>query len=104
VPSEDALYHEARHGDMRPEVAHALRQALYLVLLLAAPPALAAMAVGAVSAALQTATQVRERSLSSVPKVVAALLAFALAGPWIGTQAQAFLRAMLEAVPALGRP
>ncbi len=88
---------------MKPEIAHALRQALYLVLILSAPPALAAMGVGAVMAFVQTATQVRERSLSSVPKVIAALVALALAGPWIGSQAQAFLRAMLEAVPALGR-
>ena len=88
---------------MRPEIAHALRQALYLALLLSAPPVLAAVAAGTVMAFLQTATQLRERSLSSVPKVIAALVALAVAGPWIGAQAQAFLRAMLEAVPALGR-
>jgi len=48
-------------------------------------------------------TQVRERSLSTVPRIVAALLALALAGPWIAMRLEAFLRAVLEAVPALGR-
>jgi flagellar biosynthetic protein FliQ len=79
--------------------AHALREALLLVLVLAAPPL---VAVFAVSVALQAVTQVRERSLSTVPRIVAALLALALSGPWIAMRLTAFMRAVLEAVPALG--
>ena len=87
---------------MTPAMAHALRQALYLVLLLSAPPVLAVLAVGVATAFLQTATQLRDRTISSVPKVVAAMLALAAAGPWIGAQLGSFLRAVLQAVPALG--
>jgi flagellar biosynthesis protein FliQ len=83
--------------------AHALREALLLVLVLAAPPLVAVVAVGVASGVLQTVTQVRERSLSAVPRIVAALVALALAGPWISARLVAFLRAVLEAVPALGR-
>ena len=60
--------------------------------------------VGLASGVLQAVTQVRERSLSTVPRIVAALVALALAGPWIATRLEAFLRAVLEAVPALAAP
>ena len=83
--------------------AYALREAFLLVLVLAAPPLVAVFGVGLMSGVLQAVTQVRERSLSMVPRIVAALVALALAGPWIATRLEAFLRAVLEAVPALGR-
>jgi flagellar biosynthesis protein FliQ len=83
-------------------LAQALREALYLVLVLTAPPLVAVLAVGLLSGILQTVTQVRERSLSTVPRLVAALIALGLAGPWIGARLLAFMRAVLEAVPALG--
>ena len=83
--------------------AEALRQALLLLLTLAAPPLLAVLLVGVASGVVQTLTQVRERSLSVVPRIAAALLALALAGPWIGARLTALLRAVLEAVPAIGR-
>jgi flagellar biosynthesis protein FliQ len=82
---------------------HALREGLMLVLLLSAPPVLAVFVVGVISAILQTATQVKDASVSSVPKLLAGLAALALAGPWIGNQALAFFRAILEAVPTIGR-
>jgi flagellar biosynthetic protein FliQ len=88
---------------MTSALLHALREGLYLVLLLSAPPVLAVLGVGVVSAFLQSATQVRDRSLSSVPKVIAALVALGVAGPWIGGQVLSFARAVLEAVPTIGR-
>jgi flagellar biosynthetic protein FliQ len=83
-------------------LAHALREALYLVLVLAAPPLLAMLGVGIATGILQTVTQVRERSLSTVPRIVAALVALGLTGPWIAARLTAFMRAVLEAVPGLG--
>ena len=83
--------------------AYALREALLLVLVLAAPPLVAVFGLGLVSGIVQAVTQVRERSLSTVPRIVAALVALALAGPWIAVRLEAFLRAVLEAVPALGK-
>jgi flagellar biosynthesis protein FliQ len=81
----------------------ALREALVLVLLCAAPPVLAALAAGVVMGLLQTATQVRDATVSAVPKLIAALIALAVAGPWIGGQVVRFMRAVLEAVPGVGR-
>jgi flagellar biosynthetic protein FliQ len=83
-------------------LAHALREGLYLVLVLSAPPLVAVFAVGLASGILQSVTQVRERSLSTVPRLVAALVALGLTGPWIATRLTAFFHAVLEAVPALG--
>ena len=87
---------------MTPELVHALREGLYLVALLAAPPVLAVFAAGLIAALLQTATRVKEPTLSAAPKIAAALLALAAAGPWIGAQLGSFLSAVLKAVPALG--
>ena len=83
-------------------LASALREALLLLVTLALPPLAAVLVVGVASALLQTVTQVRERTLSTVPRIAAALLALALAGPWIGARLTAFMRAVLEAVPSLG--
>ena len=84
-------------------LASALREALLLLVTLALPPLAAVLVVGVASALLQTVTQVRERTLSTVPRILAALAALALAGPWIGARLTAFMRAVLEAVPSLGR-
>lgn len=88
---------------MTAAILHMVREGLYLVLLLSAPPLVAVLAVGLVSAILQTATQVRDVSLSTVPKIVAALLALAATGPWIGHRVLSFTHAVLEAVPRLGK-
>jgi flagellar biosynthesis protein FliQ len=84
-------------------MTQALREALVLVLLCAAPPVLAVLAAGVLMGLLQTATQVRDATISAVPKIIAALVALAVAGPWIGGQLMRFMRAVLEAVPGLGR-
>jgi flagellar biosynthesis protein FliQ len=89
---------------MSTALVHALREGLYLVLLLAAPPVLAVLAMGVASAFLQTVTRVRDPSLSTVPRLLAALGALVLAGPFIGDQALRFVGAVLAAVPAAAHP
>ena len=88
---------------MSSALANALREGMYLAVMLAAPPVLAVLAAGLVMALVSTFTQVKDASLSSVPKLVAAALALALAGPWIGAQALQFLHAVLAAVPVAAR-
>ncbi len=88
---------------MTDPLAHALREGLYLVILLAAPPLLAAAGAGLVMALLQAAFRVEERAISTAPRIVAALLALAAAGPWIGTELSRFTAAVLAALPAAGR-
>jgi flagellar biosynthetic protein FliQ len=78
-----------------------LREALFLVLACAAPPVLAVLAVGVLAGFVQTATQVRDAAISTVPKILAALVALALAGPWIGGRVASFSRTVFETLPKL---
>jgi len=77
------------------------REAVILVLLLSAPPLLAAMTVGLAAGVLQAATQVQEQTLGVVPRLVAVLVALGIAAPWIGVRMARFGRACLELVPRI---
>jgi flagellar biosynthetic protein FliQ len=89
---------------MGDAVVNALREALYLALLCAAPPLAAAAATGLVMSLAQASMRVEERTLQVVPRLVAALLALAVAGPWIGAELTRFTAAVLAALPAFARP
>jgi len=84
-------------------LASLLREAVMRFAALAAPVLGAVIAVGLVSAIAQSASGLRERSLSSVPKVIAAMAVLVIAGPWIATRWIAFLQSVLAAVPTVGR-
>ncbi len=71
---------------MDPALLHLAREALVVALLVSAPPLGAALAVGAVTGVLQAATQVQEPSIGVVPRLVAVLVALAVAAPWIGAR------------------
>ena len=88
---------------MSGPLATLLREALFLALLVAAPPVLAAVAAGLVAAFLQSAARIEERSLGTVARIVAALAALALASPWIADELTRFTTAVLTAIPTLGR-
>ena len=73
------------------------REALWLVVLTSLPPVGASLVVGAAMALLQATTQLQEPTLSVVPKLAAALLALAAAGPWIAAQVARFATQLLLA-------
>jgi flagellar biosynthetic protein FliQ len=58
-------------------------QALYLIVSLAAPLLLAALAVGLLISIFQAATQIQEQTLSFIPKLVALVVALVVMGPWM---------------------
>jgi len=74
------------------------REALVLMAVASMPPVLAGLVVGVGMGLLQAVTQVQEPSLSVVPRLCAALLALAIAFPWIGGQLLRFTAAILQAV------
>ena len=51
------------------------KQALFLALIITAPPVLVAMIVGLVISILQATTQIQEQTLTFVPKLVAVVVA-----------------------------
>lgn len=78
-----------------------LQQALYLVLVVSAPPVLMGLTIGMVIAVFQATTQIQEQTLSFAPKVVAVFGVLALTGPWIGSQLVRFTFHVFDQFPAL---
>ena len=75
------------------------QQGLYMLLLIAAPILLTVLLVGVVVSVFQAATQINEATLSFVPKIVAAVLVMALAGPWMMTTLVEYIQRTLETIP-----
>lgn len=80
-----------------------LQQALFLVLVVSAPPVLMSLLVGFVIAVFQATTQIQEQTLSFAPKVIIVFGVLALAGPWIGNQLVRFTFHVFDQFPALIR-
>jgi flagellar biosynthesis protein FliQ len=83
-------------------VVDLLREALYLALLLGAPPLVAGLVASLVLGLLQGATQLHDPALAAIPRYVVVLFALAAAGPFIGAELVRFARALLLALPMLG--
>jgi len=78
---------------------HLGQQGLYMLLMVSAPILLSVLVVGLVVSIFQAATQINEATLSFVPKVVAAVAALAVAGPWMLTMLVEYLQCTLLAIP-----
>ena len=79
----------------------AARDALWLVMLIAAPLLLAGLATAFAISLFQAATQILEPTLSFVPKLVVMLVVLVLLGSWMGDQLVEFARTLLTDFPAL---
>jgi flagellar biosynthetic protein FliQ len=77
------------------------QQALYMLLMVAAPMLLTVLAVGLVVSIFQAATQIHEATLSFVPKIIAAVAVLTIAGPWMLTSLVEFVQRTLQAIPSV---
>lgn len=77
------------------------QQALYVMLMIAAPMLLAALAVGLVVSILQAATQINEMTLSFIPKLLAMMTALVIAGPWMISFFVDYVRRLFESIPTV---
>ena len=85
---------------MDPQAALTMGQnALYMLLMISAPVLATVLVVGLVVSLFQALTQIHEATLSFVPKLVAAIAVFAIAGPWMLTTLVEFIRSTLLAIP-----
>ena len=82
------------------QVFTAGQQGLYLLLMVSAPILLAVLLVGLVVSVFQAATQINEATLSFVPKIIAAVVVLAVAGPWMMTTLVEYLQRTLQAIPS----
>ncbi len=76
------------------------QQGLITLLWVAAPMLLTILVVGVLVSVLQAATQINEATLSFVPKLVAAVVVMAVAGPWMLTTLVEYIQRMLQAIPS----
>lgn len=77
------------------------QQGLYILLLVSAPVLLVVLAVGLVVSIIQAATQINEATLSFVPKIIAAVVVLAVAGPWMLTTLVDYIQRTLQSIPTV---
>ncbi len=76
------------------------QNALLMLLMVSAPVLGTALLVGLLVSLFQAVTQIHEATLAFVPKLVAVIAVFAIAGPWMLTMLVEFIRRTLEAIPS----
>ena len=87
---------------MTPESVMTLgRTALEMTILVASPVLLVTLIVGLIVSVFQAATQINDPSLSFIPKILAVLATFALAGPWMLTVMIDYMRRVLTELPGI---
>ncbi|MCU0956563.1 MAG: flagellar biosynthesis protein FliQ [Hydrogenophaga sp.] len=85
---------------MDPQAALTFGQnALFLLLMIAAPVLAVVLGVGLLVSLFQALTQIHEATLSFVPKLIAAIAVFAMAGPWMMTTMVEFIRSTILSIP-----
>ena len=85
---------------MDPQAALTMGQnALFMILMVAAPILGTILVVGLMVSLFQAITQINEATLSFVPKLIAAIAVFAIAGPWMMTTLVDFIRSTLLSIP-----
>ena len=77
------------------------REALFLIVALAGPLLLAALAVGLLIGVLQAATQIQEQTLSFIPKLLALVVALIIMGPWLLTSWVVYTQELFYRIPEL---
>ena len=75
------------------------REALTLLLMISMPVPGAVLAVGLAASVDQAVTQVHDATLALVPKLISAVLVFAIAGPWMLSTLVDFIRRTIETIP-----
>ncbi len=75
------------------------QDALLTLLMVAAPILGIVLLVGLVISLFQAITQINEATLTFIPKLIAAMLALAVAGPWMLSMLVDFIRRTIETVP-----
>jgi flagellar biosynthetic protein FliQ len=75
------------------------REALTLLLMISMPVLGVVLAVGLAVSVFQAVTHVLESTLAFVPKLISAVLVFAIAGPWMLSTLVDFIRRTIETIP-----
>ena len=86
---------------MEPQAVLTVGQnALFMLLMVAAPVLATVLGVGLIVSIFQAITSIHEATLSFVPKLIAAIAVFAIAGPWMMGTLVDFIRSTILAIPS----
>lgn len=77
------------------------QEALTLLLMVSAPILAVVLVIGLLVSIFQAITQINEATLSFVPKLIGAMLVFALAGPWMLSTLVDYIRRTIESIPSM---
>ena len=87
---------------MTPQLALTVGQdALTLLLMIAMPVLGVVMAAGLLVSIFQAVTQIHEATLAFVPKLIAAMVVFTIAGPWMLSTLVDFIRRSILSIPSM---
>ncbi len=77
------------------------RDGLLTLLTVCGPIVLVVLAVGLIVSIFQAATQIHEATLSFVPKLLAAFVTLAVAGPWMLSTLVDYIQQVLQSIPSV---
>jgi len=83
-------------------LAASTREAMWVLLQIAAPPLLALLAVGLLVSVFQALTQIQEASLAFLPKLVATGAVLLLMGPFMAGVLRAYSEGLFDRIIAIG--
>ena len=87
---------------MTPEtVIDIMREALWMIVLLATVIIGPGLVIGLVVSTFQAATQINEQTLSFLPRLLVTLLVIIFAGPWMLTQLLDHAESLIGSIPYL---
>jgi flagellar biosynthetic protein FliQ len=87
---------------MTPESVMTMgRQAMEIMLMVAAPMLLVALIIGLIVSIFQAATQINEQTLSFIPKLVGIFAAMVIAGPWMLSVMLDYMRQLFSGIPGM---
>lgn len=87
---------------MTPETVTTIgQQALWITMMLAAPPLLSALAVGLLVGMFQAATQINEMTMSFIPKLIVLALSLIVAGSWMLSVITSYTTQLIDQIPSL---
>ncbi len=75
------------------------QEALWNMLLVGSPIMGVVLVVGLVISLFQAITQINEATLTFIPKLLAAMLVLAIAGPWMLSMLVDYIRRTIESIP-----
>ncbi|MBQ9511987.1 MAG: flagellar biosynthesis protein FliQ [Lachnospiraceae bacterium] len=78
------------------DVADITRNALFLVIQVAAPILLISLVIGLIVSIFQTVTSIQEQTLTFVPKIIITFLGIILLGNWMLTQLITYIHTLWD--------